>query len=109
MRVLSHLPDGTFHHATLARHLLFYKFLLQAATDSLPVVLTPGLLEALFGNNLAESWVWLLVQAPFSDPGLGSEKKANIVWFTRGRPLGFYSSWPTFTLTLHMLVWLSAD
>lgn len=62
-----------------------------------------------FGNNLTESWVWLLVQAPFSDPGLGSEKKANIVWFTCGRPLGFYSSWPTFTLTLHMLVWLSAD
>lgn len=56
---------------------------------------------------MAESWV--LVHAPFRDPGLGSEKKANVVWFTRGQPLGFYSSWPMFTLTLHMLVWLSAE
>lgn len=39
--------------------------------------------------------------------GLGSEKKANVGWFTRGQPLG--CSWPMFTLTLNMLVWLSAD
>lgn len=74
---------------------------MKAAIDSLPVVLTPGLLEALFGNHLAESWVWLLVHAPFRDPtylGLGSEKKANVGWFTRGQPLG--CSWPMFTLML---------
>lgn len=28
--------------------------------------------------------------------------------FTKGQPLGYYSSWPLFTLTHHMVVWLAA-
>ncbi|RWR98027.1 RNA-dependent RNA polymerase [Cinnamomum micranthum f. kanehirae] len=83
MGVLSHLrTDGTFHQTRPLRYICGIRngFSYDSATDSLPVVLTPGLLEALFGNHLAESW-----------------------------PLGFYSSWPMFTLTLHMLVWLSAE
>lgn len=37
-----------------------------------------------------------------------SELKARVYRFTRGQPLGFYSSWPVFTLTHHVLVWLAA-
>ena len=29
--------------------------------------------------------------------------------FTKGQPLGFFSSWPLFTLTHHMLVWIAAE
>ncbi|KAK9081105.1 hypothetical protein Scep_031080 [Stephania cephalantha] len=31
-----------------------------------------------------------------------------VVTFTKGQPLGFLSSWPLFTLTHHMLVWIAA-
>lgn len=34
--------------------------------------------------------------------------KAKVYCFTRGKPLGYYSSWPVFTLTHHMLVWWAA-
>lgn len=29
--------------------------------------------------------------------------------FVCGQPLGYYSSWPLFTLSHHVVVWLAAD
>lgn len=35
--------------------------------------------------------------------------RSSVVTFTKGQPLGFLSSWPLFTLTHHMLVWIAAE
>ena len=45
----------------------------------------------------------------FTSPDKSSSKyRARVYRFTQGQPLGYYSSWPVFTLTHHMLVWLAA-
>lgn len=36
------------------------------------------------------------------------KQRAMVFRFTKGQPLGYYSSWPVFTLTHHMLVWWAA-
>jgi hypothetical protein len=52
--------DGTFHLTRPLRYIRGirngFSYDLKAATDSLPVVLSPDLLGAQFGNHLAEEW-----------------------------------------------------
>jgi hypothetical protein len=63
------------------------------------------------GDAFATSWTFILCSVVFKEPyslynqGYGS----SVVTFTKGQPLGFYSSWPLFTLTHHMLVWIAAE
>ena len=38
----------------------------------------------------------------------GTFAQLYVFRFSKGQPLGFYSSWPVFTLTHHMLVWYAA-
>lgn len=39
----------------------------------------------------------------------GKQTRAFVFRFTKGQPLGYYSSWPLFILTHHMVVWLVAN
>lgn len=54
-------------HITKPRPLLgqshLFSFDLKAATDSLPVDLSGGVLFSLFGRRLAESWIYLILCA----------------------------------------------
>ena len=114
MGVLASLPtDGTFNqHAPL--HKLsgkkeLFSFDLKSATDLLPVDLSGSLLVSLFGDQFAQSWCFLMTMVNFRSPDRGSvPTRARVYRFTRGQPLGYYSSWPIFTLTHHLLVWLAA-
>ncbi|KAK4342557.1 hypothetical protein RND71_038373 [Anisodus tanguticus] len=40
---------------------------------------------------------------------LHNPKPTSVVTFTKGQPLGFFSSWPLFTLKHHMLVWIATE
>ena len=68
------------------------------------------MIAGLLGNPFATSWTFILCSVVFELPysffnqGYG----ASVVTFTKGQPLGFYSSCPLFTLTHHMLVWIAA-
>jgi hypothetical protein len=114
MQVLSTLKtDGTYdQHAPL--HRLsgikeLHSFDLKSATDLLPVDLLGSLLVSLFGDGFAQSWCFLMTMVPFRSPDRCSKvTKARVYRFTRGQPLGYYSSWPMFTLTHHVLVWIAA-
>lgn len=38
-----------------------------------------------------------------------SKTKKRPVCFTAGQPLGYYASWPLFSLSHHLLVWYAAE
>lgn len=114
MSLLFHLKtDGTYDQLGPLRRLQgkkdLYSFDLKAATDLLPVDISGSLLVSLFGDDLAQSWVMMMSMVGFRTPDkLPSRLKARVYRFTRGQPLGYYSSWPVFALTHHVLVWLAA-
>ncbi|KAK9082361.1 hypothetical protein Syun_031915 [Stephania yunnanensis] len=61
-------------------------------------------LDVLFCKRDVDPGAVVLPNRSAGDKGYGSP----VVTFTKGQPLGFLSSWPLFTLTHHMLVWIAA-
>lgn len=114
MSILRTLPmDGTFDQpAPLARlkgKRELFSFDLKSATDLLPAALSESLLYGLFGEELSQTWGDLMQTTVFRGPDrVAQNKSPRLFKFTRGQPLGYYSSWPVFTLTHHMLVWVCA-
>nr|UJQ92534.1 MAG: putative RNA-dependent RNA polymerase [Mitoviridae sp.] len=114
MDLLKSLPtDGTYNQlAPLRRlkgHMILYSYDLKSATDLLPAVISRDMLFALFGREVAESWYEIMSMTCFRSPErLQTAGRGKRHRFTRGQPLGFYSSWPVFTLTHHLIVWLAA-
>ncbi|DAB41747.1 RNA-dependent RNA polymerase [Dahlia pinnata mitovirus 1] len=114
MSILSKIEmDGTYNQLKplwrLQGKKKLYSFDLKAATDMFPASLSGSMLSGLFGDNLGLTWYLLMNQTAFRSPEkVGSPLRARVYRFTRGQPLGFYSSWPSFALTHHMVVWLAA-
>ncbi|ASL68498.1 RNA-dependent RNA polymerase [Ocimum basilicum RNA virus 2] len=114
MSVLKQLDtDGTYDQLRPLHRLkgkrVLYSFDLSAATDMFPKVLSASMLSGLFGDEFGAAWYDMMSNTAFRSPErLSSPLKARVYRFTRGQPLGFYSSWPTFSLTHHMVVWLAA-
>lgn len=106
--------DGTFNQHRplhrLAGHKDLLSFDLRAATDLLPVDNTVSLFTALFGHEFTQTWHFLMSGVGFRSPDrLTPRLYGRVYKFTRGQPLGYYSSWPAFTLTHHMFVWMAAE
>ncbi|KAL0385588.1 UNVERIFIED_CONTAM: putative mitochondrial protein [Sesamum radiatum] len=104
---------GTFDQLRPLRRLRgkkeLYSFDLKMATDMFPSVLTGSIFAGIFEDDLGHVWFHMMNQIAFWSPELtGSPSKARVYCFTRGQPLGYLSSWPLFTLTRHMVVWLAA-
>ena len=116
MTVLARLRmDATYNQTQPLQYLRGkrkgFSFDLKAATDSLPVILTSSMIAGLFGNPFETSWTFILCSVVFQLPYSLDNKgyRSSVVTFTKGQPLGFFSSWPLFTLTHHMLVWIAAE
>ncbi|KAH0445471.1 hypothetical protein IEQ34_025428 [Dendrobium chrysotoxum] len=115
MNVLSKLKtDGTFHQRAPLERLhgkrILYSYDLKAATDTLPAVLSGSMLVGLLGDDFGRTWLHMMTATGFRTPDrIRGRKRSNLRGrfdrFTKGQPLGYYSSWPAFTLTHHMLVW----
>ena len=96
--------DGTFNQTAPLKRLLgehvCYSNDLTAATDRWPM-----LFEIMqFDRSLASSAVnSALATNTFVVPFVKS--KFSIVSFIAGQPLGYYASWPLFTLSHHMVIW----
>lgn len=71
------------------------------------------MIAGLFGNPFpfATSWTFILCSVVFQLPSSLDNQgyRSSVVTFTKGQPLGFFSFWPLFTLTHHMLVWIAAE
>lgn len=113
MQVLRRIPmDGTLHqHKPLDRlvgNQTCYSFDLKSATDRWPVLFLFEVFKVCFGQPFASSVVnsalaFNFFEVPFV------KKKDSPVYFRGGQPLGYYSSWPLFTLTHHIRIWWCAE
>ena len=92
-----------------------YSFDLTAATDRFPLRLLFFVAEALWGTELASASVnsalaTNIFDVPFRFSRNRKKKKIpEAVSFVVGQPLGYYSSWPLFSLAHHSLVWVAAE
>ncbi|KAH7511618.1 hypothetical protein FEM48_ZijujMtG0004900 (mitochondrion) [Ziziphus jujuba var. spinosa] len=84
-----------------------YQALVRPIHDWAMTVLARFKMDGLFGNPFATSWTFILCSLVFQLP-VYKGYRSSVVTFTKGQPLGFLSSWPLFTLTHHMLVWIAA-
>lgn len=113
MDVLVGIPmDGTFHQEQpldrLVGEQVCYSFDLKSATDRWPLIFLFEVFQYLFDRSFASAVVnsalaCNIFEVPFV------RKRHSSVTFTAGQPLGYYSSWPLFALTHHVLVWWCAE
>jgi hypothetical protein len=113
LKILSVIPtDGTFNQVASVEslaaegHKELFSYDLKSATDLIPVQLYEGILVELLGPELTEAWIKLLTDREFSRPK-GYEGPS--VRYTRGQPMGAYSSWAALALGHHALVQYAAS
>lgn len=83
-----------------------YSFDLTSATDRWPIYYLFVLMRHWFGDQVSGSVVNTTLAHNVFDLYL---KKRTAVSFMAGQPLGYYFSWPLFTISHHMLVWYCAE
>lgn len=114
MQVLRRLEcDGTYDQTKPLQQIKgckdLYSYDLKSATDLFPRMVIFQVLGSLFDQFTASvvDFAGLGVSAFDVNPPL--VKKRSKTAFAVGQPLGFYSSWPLFTLSHHVIVWLAAE
>jgi len=124
MDLLASLPtDATFEQEGATEsfasqgHQNIYSFDLKAATDTIPLDLYKVVLHRILGTDLCSLWGDLLVDRVFQYPRnervmmfsqLGEPLPRPELRYSRGQPMGAYSSWASMALTHHALVQFSA-
>lgn len=84
----------------------YYSFDLSAATDRFPMALQELMIKHMFGEDLATRWRMILTSFPFLVPWESSSEKETFVSYNAGQPMGAYSSWSTFTITHHFILYV---
>lgn len=114
MKILRRIPnDGTFDQPAPLVHLFCkahcYSFDLKSATDRWPLHYLYTVMMIFFGPSLASSVVNTTLGFRFNTFDLLFVKIKGCVSFIAGQPLGYYASWPLFSLSHHILVWYAAE
>lgn len=78
----------------------YYSFDLSSATDRFPLQLQQEVIKGMFGQEVSDRWAMVLTTFPFYVPW--EDKTIN---YNCGQPMGAYSSWSTFTITHHMIMY----
>jgi hypothetical protein len=78
----------------------YYSFDLSSATDRFPLQLQQEVIRGMFGQEVSDRWAMVLTPFPFYVPW--EDKTIN---YNCGQPMGAYSSWSTFTITHHMIMY----
>lgn len=84
-----------------------YSLDLKSATDRWPLLLLFELMQSLFDRSFASSLVNSTLGTNVFD--IAFVRKHRNICFVTGQPLGYYSSWPLFALSHHVLVWYAAE
>ncbi|KAL5798384.1 hypothetical protein ACOSQ2_003204 [Xanthoceras sorbifolium] len=115
MSVLRRLDcDGTYNQTKplerLVRFQNVYSFDMKSATDRWPRVLIYQMIALLFDVYTASSVVnsSLGLSHVLTGPPL-VKRYHRLPFSVVGQPLGYYASWPLFSLSHHMVVWLAAE
>jgi len=74
---------------------------LTAATDRFPISLIARVLYGRLPDTYVNSWVKLMIGQPFEIDG-------KSVYYRAGNPMGFYSSWASFAVAHHYLMFYVA-
>lgn len=82
----------------------YYSFDLSAATDRFPMVLQELMMKHMFSEQIALTWRMVLTSFEFFVPWETDVKK-QYVSYAAGQPMGAYSSWATFTITHHFILY----
>lgn len=109
-RVLRTIPqDQTFNQGEGLRGLpldgsyTYYSFDLSAATDRFPIDIINWFLEHNFGENISIAWNDVMVGYPFCfKTPKGADRE---YYYSVGNPMGFYSSWATFAIMHHFIIY----
>lgn len=78
--------------------MVYYSVDLTKATDRFPISLISRVLSIIFGANFVSHWERIMVGLPFRAPD-GSD-----VCYSRGNPMGALSSWASFAVAHHFVV-----
>lgn len=85
----------------------FYSLDLTNATDRFPISVISDVLQGLLPKSFVESWVHVMVGLPFDFSLRGKSEK---VFYAVGNPMGAYSSWNSFAIAHHyILFWCCKD
>jgi len=79
-----------------------YSFDLSKATDMIPIRAYEAVLTVLLNKHIAKAWVSLMSEREFLTSEKG--KVTGSVRYTRGQPMGAYSSWAMLALFHHCAV-----
>lgn len=77
---------------------LYYSVDLTTATDRFPISLIWLLLRARFGESYVNSWRTIMVGFPFDTP-------KGSIRYAVGNPMGAYSSWNSFAIAHHFVMY----
>jgi hypothetical protein len=112
--VLSTVPsDATFdQEGALKAHAAkglknHFCYDLKSATDMIPTPLYKWVFGHILGDDLVRAWINLLVDRDFSTVNVKGSKTES-VRYTRGQPMGAYSSWGGLAVVHHFLVQFAA-
>lgn len=105
--ILRQIPqDVTFHQGSFVEKVRSWgpgvrlqSLDLTAATDRFPIRVICELLRGFFPEPWVQSWTRIMVEHPFECSG-----HADSVKYAIGNPMGAYSSWASFALAHHFVV-----
>jgi len=89
--------QGSFYHK-IKLSKVFYSIDLTAATDRFPIDYIGDVLEAKLGYEYVKHWKNIMIGYPF-------ESKRGKLVYQVGNPMGAYSSWASFAVAHHFLVY----
>jgi hypothetical protein len=107
-KILKRIPqDFTFNQGGFREYIQdwedFYSCDLSAATDRFPIKVISQVLLGIFPQTYVTAWEDIMVGYPFRIPGDSS------VSYQRGNPMGAYSSWASFTLAHHFVMFMCCE
>nr|UJQ92501.1 MAG: putative RNA-dependent RNA polymerase [Mitoviridae sp.] len=102
-KVLKKIPqDCTFHQGSFKDKLMnsevYYSADLTAATDRMPIQFISSVLKGKLPFHYVDHWVNIMVGYPFDYNGAQ-------IQYAVGNPMGAYSSWASFAVAHHYLVY----
>lgn len=100
--------DCTFDQGSFVRKLPengepFYSVDLTAATDRFPIDLIENVLLGRFPSRYVKSWRDIMVGYPFRVPD------GSFISYATGNPMGAYSSWNSFALSHHFVMFYCCE
>lgn len=102
-KILRRIPqDFTFDQGGFKDHIKdwdqFYSCDLTTATDRFPLKVISELLQGILPKSYVDSWEYIMVSLPFRSP------EGEDLSYARGNPMGAYSSWSSFTVAHHFVM-----